>query len=88
MIFDSDKSQGIHFSRTLTFSNLDIKFPPFLSQKNNIAKQIIKPVEKKASMRWLRLFYDSKLLFKNHANKLVSKERQGASELKMLVEKT
>ncbi len=39
-------------------------------------------------MRWLGVFYDSKLSFRDPANKLASKERQAASGLKMLVKTT
>ena len=55
---------------------------------HNIPERVVRPVGKKASMRWLGVFHDSRLSFKDHANKLASKGRQAASGLKMLVKRT
>lgn len=88
MIFDPDKFEAIHFSRKKAFSNPDIRLPPLISPRHNIPERVVRPVGKKASMRWLGVFYDSRLSFKDHANKLASKGRQAASGLKMLVKTT
>ncbi len=88
MIFDPDKFEAIHFSRTKAFPNPDIKLPPFVSPKHNIPERVIGPAGTKFSMRWLGVFYDSRLSFRDHANKLASKRRQAASGLKMLVKTT
>lgn len=56
------------------FSNLDHKFLPFILLNYNILKQVIKPVEKKTLMYWLRVFYNSRLFLKNYVNKLANKK--------------
>ena len=87
MVFDPDKFEAIHFSRKKAFPNPDIKLPPLISPRHNIPERVVRPVGEKTSMRWLGLFYDSRLSFKDHANKLASKGRQAASGLKMLVKR-
>ncbi len=88
MIFDPDKFEAIHFSRKKVFPNPDIKLPPLVSPRHDIPEPVVRPVGKKASMRWLGVFYDSRLSFKDYAKKLASKGRQAASGLKMLVKTT
>lgn len=88
MIFNPDKFKAIDFLCKKVFSNLDIRFSSFILPKHNIPKQVIRPVEKKILICWLEVFYDSRLFFKDHANKLASKERQAALGLKMLVKTT
>lgn len=72
MIFDPYKFEAIHFSRRNAFSNQEIRLPPLISPRHNIPERVVRPVGKKASMRWLGVFYDSRLSFKDHANKLAS----------------
>lgn len=88
MIFDPDKFEAIHFSRRKAFPNPEIRLPPLILPRHNIPERVVRPVGKKASMRWLGVFYDSRLSFKDHANKLASKGQQAASGLKMLVKRT
>ncbi len=85
MIFDPNKFEAIHFPRKKTFPNPDIKLPPLVSPRHNMPERVVRLVRKKSSMRWLGVFYDSRLSFRDYANKLASKGRQAASGLKMLV---
>ena len=75
------------FHEKKAFPNPEIRLPPLASPRHNIPDRVVRPVGKKASMRWLGVFYDSRLSFKDHANKLASKGRQAASGLKMLVKR-
>ncbi len=88
MIFDPDKFEAIHFSRKKTFPNPDMKLAPLVSPRHNIPERVVRQVGKKTLMRWLGVFYDSRLSFRDHANKLASKGRQAASGLIMLVKTT
>lgn len=88
MIFDPDKFEAIYFSRRKAFPNPEIRLPLLILPRHNIPERVVRPVGKKASMRLLGVFYDSRLSFKDHANKLASKGRQAASGLKMLVKRT
>lgn len=51
MIFNPEKFEAIHFSRQKTFPNSEIRLPPFILLKHNIPEQVVRPVERKASMR-------------------------------------
>ena len=50
--------------------------------------RVIKHILKKASMRWLGIYFDSHLSFSAHAEKMASKGRKAASGLSMLVKTT
>lgn len=50
--------------------------------------RIIKPIAKKGSMRWLGVFFDSRLSFSDHPGKMASKRRKAAAGLSMLVNTT
>ncbi len=88
MIFDPGKFEAIHFSRKTAFPNPEIKLPLPASANGLGVLRVIKPILKKASMRWLRIYFDSRLSFSDHAEKMASKERKAASGLSMLVKTT
>ena len=85
MIFDTRKFEAIHFSRKTAFPNPVIKLPLPASANGFGELRVIKPIPKKASMRWLRIYFDSRLSFSDHAEKMASKGRKAASGLSMLV---
>ena len=65
MIFDQAKLEAIHFSRKQNFPNPEIIF---LSNATvGVEERIIKPTSKKGSMRWLGVYFDSRLSFSDHA---------------------
>lgn len=63
MIFDPRKFEAIHFSRKTVFPNLEIKLPLPTSANGFGELRMIKPILKKASLRWLEIYFDSCLFF-------------------------
>lgn len=88
MIFDPGKFEAIHFSRKTALPNPEIKLPLPASANGFGELRVIKPIPKKASMRWLGIYFDSRLSFSDHAEKMASKGRKAASGLSMLVKTT
>ena len=88
MVFDPAKFEAIHFSRKAAFPNPEIILPPSPSANGTGEPRIIKAIAKKASMRWLGVYFDSRLSFSDHAEKMASKGRKAASGLSMLVRTT
>lgn len=73
MVFDLAKFEAIHFSRKRNLFNLDIELPAPLFAQDPMVIRIVKPTPKDASMRWLGIYYDARLLFKRHVEKMASK---------------
>lgn len=84
LVFDPAKFEAIHFSRRRDTTNPPIELPPppFLSDQRTI--RVVQPVSKTSSMRWLGVYFDTRLSFKNHAEKMDSKGRKAVSGLNML----
>lgn len=85
MVFNLDKFEAIHFSRKRNYPNPKIILP---SLDHTIPQRIIKPLGKSTSMKWLGVYFDYKLSFADHANKMASKGRKAATGLTMLVKTT
>lgn len=88
MIFDPGKFEAIHFSRKTVFPNPEITLSLPASTNGFGELRIIKPVPKKASFRWLGIYFDSRLSFSDLVEKMASKGRKVASGLSMLVKTT
>ena len=89
MVFDSAKYKAIHFSRKRKIPNPEIALPPLPGLLDSTEPaRVVKPVNKNSSMRWLGIFFDSRLSFINHAGKMTSKGRRAEAGLKMLVKTT
>lgn len=84
MIFDSKRFEAIHFSQKRHYPNPQIILSPAPNTETEAEVRIIKPIEKKSSMRWLGIYFDPRLSFANHANKMATKGRQAAAGLAML----
>lgn len=67
MVFDPAKFEAIHFSRKAGFPNPEIILPPLPIANGTGEPRIIKSMAKKASMRWLGVYFDSRLSFSDHA---------------------
>ena len=84
MVFDPAKFEAIHFSRKRNLLNLDIELPaPPFAQDSTVIR-IVKPTSKDASMRWLGVYYDARLSFKRHVEKMASKSQRAIAGFKML----
>lgn len=86
MIFDQAKFEAIHFSRKRNFPNPEIIL--LSNATAGVEERVIKPTSKKSSMRWLGVYFDSRLSFSDHATKMASKDRRAAAGLSMLVKTT
>ena len=84
MVFDPGKFEAIHFSRKSFFPNPEIVLPSAPQTENGTGTQIIKPIEKNGSMRWLEIYFDPRLSFSYHASKIAIKGRQAIAGLAML----
>lgn len=84
MVFDPAKFEAIHFSRKRNLLNLDIELPAPPFAQDPMVIRIVKPTPKDASMRWLGVYYDARLSFKRHVEKMASKGRRAVAGLKML----
>lgn len=82
------KFEAIHFSRKAAFPNPEIILPSLPIANGTGKPKIIKPMAKKALMRWLGVHFDFRLFFSDHAEKMASKGRKAASGLSMLVKTT
>lgn len=84
LIFDPAKFEAIHFSRKRDTTNPPINLPPppFLSDPETT--RVVQPVSKTSSMRWLGVYFDTGLSFKNHVEKMASKGRKAVAGLNML----
>ncbi len=84
LIFDPAKFEAIHFSRRRNTPNppIELPTPPFLQDQTMV--RIVKPVTKTSAMRWLGVYFDTRLSFKNHAEKMASKGRKAVAGLNML----
>lgn len=85
LIFDPAKFEAIHFSRRRDTRNPPINLPPppFLSDQGTTVREV-QPVSKTSSMRWLGVYFDTRLSSKNHAEKMASKGRKAVPGLNML----
>lgn len=84
MVFDPEKFEAIHFSRKKRFPNPDILLPDNPLPSASGEPRLVRPVSKTAAMRWLGVFFDARLSFKNHVTKLASKARVAAAGLRTL----
>ena len=84
MVFDSAKFEAIHLSRKRNLLNLDIELPTNPFAQDSMVTRIVKPTPKDFSMRWLGVYYDVRLSFKRHVEKMASKGRRAVAGLKML----
>ncbi len=84
MVFNPAKFETIYFSQKRNLQNLGIELltPPFA--QDLMVTQIVKPIPKGFSMRWLGVYYDARLSFKRHIEKMASKGRRAVAGLKML----
>ena len=88
MIFNPRKFEAIHFSQRTAFPNPEIKLALPTSANGLGALRVIKAIPKKAFMRWRRIYFDSRLPFSDHAEKLARERRKAALRLRMLVKTT
>ena len=84
MVFDPAKFEAFHFSRKRNLLNLDIELPIPPFDQDPTVTRIVKPTPKNSSMRWLGVYYDARLSFKRHAEKMASKGRKVVAGLNML----
>lgn len=84
MVFDPAKFKAIRFFRKRNLLNLDIKLPALPFAQDLTVIRIVKPTPKDASMRWLGVYYDARLSFKRHVEKMASKGQRAVADLKML----
>ena len=78
MVFDQAKFEAIRFSRKKHFPTKEIILSPATTASIEEEPRIIRPVTKKGSMRWLRVYFDPRLSCLNHAAKMASKGRKAA----------
>ncbi len=88
MVSDLDKFEAMYFSRKRNYPNPKIILPAYISPDHTIPKRTIKPLGKNTSMKWLGVYFDHKLSFTDHANKMASNGRKAATGLTMLVKTT
>ena len=88
MVFDLDKFEAMHFSRKRNYPNPEIILPAYVVPDHAIPQGVIKPLGKSTSMKWLGVYFDHKLSFSDHANKMASKGRKAAAGLTILVKTT
>lgn len=84
MIFDPGKFEAIHFSQKCCFPNPEIVLPPAPQTENGTGTRIIKPIEKNSSMRWLGVYFDTRISFAHHISKMATKGHQATAGLAML----
>lgn len=84
MVFDLDKFEAMHFSRKRNYPNPEIILPAYISSDHTIPQRIIKPLRTSTNMKWLGVYFDHKLSFSDHTNKMASKGRKAAAGLTML----
>lgn len=88
IIFNPETFEVIQFFNKKVFLYPNIKILLFIFARHNILKQVIKLIEKKILMYWLKIFYNSRFFSKDHANKLASKREQTILGFKMPVKIT
>ncbi len=88
IVFDQAKFEAIHFSRKKHFLSPEIVLLPATTASVEERPRIIKPVQKKRSMRWLGVYFDPLLSFSDHAAKMASKGQKTVASLSMLVKTT
>lgn len=59
---------------------IELPTPPF--PQDQIITRVVQPVSKTSALRWLRVYLDTRLSCKNHAEKMASKGRKTVSGLK------
>ena len=69
MSFDPNKFEAIHFSQKRNFDNVNIQLPPSPDTPHNAEPQIVKLTPRYSAMRWLGVYFDSRLSFKYLAKK-------------------
>ena len=84
MSFDPSKFEAIHFSRKQNFDDVNIQLPPSPDASYSTEPRIVKPTPKHLAMRWLGVYFDSRLSFKYRSEKMSSKGRKAVSGLNML----
>ncbi len=84
IVFDPETFEAVHFSRKRQFANPEIQLPPPSFQTDVLEPRVVKPVGKNRSMRWLGVYFDPRLSFSDHAEKMASKGRRAAEGLIML----
>ncbi len=84
LIFHLAKFEAIHCSQRqdTTNSSINLLPPPFLSDKKVIC--VVQPVSKTSSMRWIGVYFNTRLSFKNFARKMASNSRKAIAGLNML----
>ena len=80
--------EAMHFSRKKNYPNPKIILPAYISSDHTIPQRTIKRLKKNTSMKWLGVYFDHKLSFTDHANKMASKGRKAATALTILVKTT
>lgn len=82
--FDPNKFEAIHFSQKRNFDNVNIQLPPSPDTPHNAEPQIVKLTPRYSAMRWLGVYFDSRLSFKYLAKKMASKGGKAVLGLNML----
>lgn len=88
MVFDLDKFEAMHFIKKKNYSNPKIILPAYVAPDHAISQRVIKLLRKNMSMNWLRVYFDHKLSFLDHANKMANKGWKAVAGLTMLVKTT
>ncbi len=81
--FDLGKFEAVHFSRKHKLPNPPIQL--HISQKTDL---VVTPVHKSNALRWLRVYFDVRPSFVNHAEKMAARDRLAATGLHMLTQTT
>ena len=81
--FDLGKFEAIHFSRKRNLPN-----PSIHLRIGEETELVVTPVPKSSALRWLGVYFDSRLSFVNHAEKMAAKGRLAATGLRMLTKTT
>ena len=81
--FDLGKFEAIHFSRKRNLPN-----PSIHLRIGEETELVVTPVPKSSALLWLGVYFDSRLSFGNHAEKIAAKGRLAASGLHMLTKTT
>ena len=84
MVFDPAKFEAIYFFRKRNLLNLDIELPTLPFAQDPMVTRFVKSTLKDFSIRWLGVYYDARLSFKRHVEKMASKDRRAVAGLKML----
>lgn len=69
MSFDPNKFEAIQFSQKRNFDNVNIQLPPSSDTPHNTEPRIVKLTPRYSAMRWLGVYFDSRLSFKYYAKK-------------------